>query len=185
MRVPSMPIEETSIERIPIAEYDHKWYQFSLKTLLWVVVYFCVLAKVCTGLYMLGMEGSSVSRLVFLFSWTGVILAHLAFSVWGWLRLRKIRADESAQFREYRHRFWVAFSWGIWPLALWLSALTISGNSDFVWGQLAIAAHLIPLALVCHLPYVLGFRGRGDGPVWAMRLAGLIGIVFPLFVFLL
>ncbi len=178
-----MPIEQSTIEPT-IAEHADKWYQFSLKTLLWVVIYFCVFGKVCTGLYMLGLEGSPIERLVFLFTWAGVILAHAAFSVWGWWRLRKIPADEPERLREHRSRYRAAFVWGIWPAALWLTASLIPGDSES-WILFGIAVHLIPLALICHLPYVLGFRGRGDTPVRAMRLAGLIGICFPVFVFLL
>ena len=174
-----------SVEPTTIAAHDREWYQFSLKALLWVVVFFCVFAKVCTGLYMLGMEGSHLSRLVFLFAWTGVILAHLALSAWGWQRLRKIPADEPVLFREYRRRFWAAFAWGIWPLALWVVTLSIPGRPGYTWVLFAVGAHLIPLALVSHLPYVLGLRARGDAPVRAMRLAGLIGILFPVFAFLL
>ena len=173
------------VERTTVAEDDREWYQFRLKTLLWVVVYFCVLAKLCTGLCILGMDRLPLSRLVLLFTWSGVILAHLAFSVWGWQRLRKIRADEPAQLRERGRRFWAAFAWGILPLALWVVALSIPGHSGYAWGLSAVAVHLMPLALVSHLPFVLGFRGRGDAPVRAMRLAGLIGLVFPVFAFLL
>jgi hypothetical protein len=174
---------------------DPRPFQYSLRTLLGVTTYCCVVASVCSVLYTYWLKGLPVWLLVFFFTWTAVIVAQLAFSLWGWLWLRKMRAGGCVQtgrstagdsggpdeHRERRRRFWAAFAWGMMALAMWMTfaAALVSqrGEQEWVGTFGLIALHFLPLALVSHLPYVFGSKRKGNAPLRAMRLTSITTLV--------
>jgi len=176
---------------------DPRPFQFSLKTLLWITAYCCVLAQTCTALHRYWLKGLPVWLLVFFFTWTAGVLAQLAFSIWGYFWLRKMRAAGSAQTGgftvgdlhgpdepyERGRRFWAAFAWGAMALVLWMTfaaTLVIQPSNQELMGLFGlIALHFLPLVLVSHLPYVFGSKRKTDPPLRAMRWSSITALVIP------
>jgi len=177
---------------------DPRPFQFSLRTLLWITAYCCVLAQTCTVLHRYWLKGLPVWLLVFFFTWTAAVLAQLAFSIWGGFWLRKMRAAGSAQTvgftvadlhgpdepYERGRRFWAASAWGAMALVLWMTfaaTLVIQRGNQEEWIGLfgLIALHFLPLVLVSHLPYVFGSKRKADPPLRAMRWSSITALLLP------
>jgi hypothetical protein len=169
-------------------------YQFTLKTMLLVTAYFAVLGKVCTVLYLFRLKGAPLWLVGFQFTWTGLILAQIAFSLWAWWSLGKWRARSGSapggdfpgdpldpvRRKERRWRFRIAFAWGLVPLVLWISFTAALGRGDEWMMVLAVVLlHFLPLMLIDAIRYLLWQRRKDDAPVRAMRLAGIAAFTLP------
>lgn len=168
------------------------WYQFSLRTMVLVTVYFAVLGKVCTVLHHYRLKDAPGWLAVFLYAWTAVILAQLALTISARWQLRKWWATaeptdllddplKRVRSKERRWRFRIALAWGMVPLVLWMAFLPTLGRRDGDWLAVfcIILLHFLPLLLIDAVRYLVRRRRQDPGPVQAMRLAGIAGFMFP------
>jgi hypothetical protein len=168
-------------------------YQFTLKSMLLATAYFAVLGKVCTVLYVLRLKRAPLWLTGFSFTWTGLVLANLAFGLWAWWSLKKWPAAKAAldgdlpsdplepvRRKERRWRFRIAFAWGLVPLVLWISFTAALGRGDEWMVVLSIILlHFLPLMLIDAIRYLVWQRRKDDAPVRAMRLAGIAAFMLP------
>jgi hypothetical protein len=153
-------------------------YQFSLKSLFWIGLYVVVLAKSCTMMVALGFTSESIAWTVFLFHWTGAILAHLACSIWAWSWLRG-QSTAARPEDDLTRRFWASLAWGTVPLLMWLASLRPPADRDLIVIGSIVSVHFLPLVLTTHLPYLFGLQTLSAAPLRAMRLFSLLAYLLP------
>ena len=169
-------------------------YQFTLKSMLLATAYFAVLGKVCTVLYVFRLKRAPPWLIGFSFTWTGLILAHLALGLGAWWSLRKLRTAggsplagdfpgdplERVKHKERRWRFRVAVAWGLVPWTLWISfAAGLGRGNEWMIVLSIILLHFLPLMLIDAIRYLFWQRRKDDAPVRAMRLAGIAAFLLP------
>lgn len=178
-------------------------HQFSLKALLLAVLCFSLAGAMATWqrrAFAADELQTPTWLFICLLGWNAAIVCQVAFSIWGWLSLRRLgslaaalkhpdapkQSDVCHEYSGLRRAYYGGVSWGVVSLVLWLSFAIIwlsdpSGASDddvamvfciTVW-------HLVPWTIVSYVRFAARSKWRKLGPLAAMRLAAMVGVGAP------